>query len=271
MALGFNPPQYTIAYAQSSTVNFTVPAGKTKMAVVYIASGATGVTGSAGSSGGQGGNGGRGGGGLCFADFAVVAGENFTVPTAGSFIRNNDSFVLANANAASGTQSGNATIFATANQKTSAGGSTRGTGGSSGLAGNSGATGATLSMTLDGIGVVEFISGSGGGGGGAGANITNIGGAGGGAAGTSGTGAGNAGVGGSAVKNSNTVALANAGQSGGSPTVTNPLSNAAVNAGRGGGGGGGAGGGGRVNSPSRSGVGGSATFNSSTVIRIYFA
>lgn len=276
MALGFNPRaalSYEIAYAQSSALNFTVPAGKTKMAVFFIGSGAVGAAGITGTNTGAGGRGGAGGGGVCFADFAVVEGQNFTVPTAGSFIRNNDSFVLANVNVASGSSAGSASINAStvANQKATAAGRSAGAGGTGGGAGNNALTGITLAMNLDGIGVVSFTSGSGGGGGGAGANLTNIGNLSGGSAGTSGTGAGNAGAGGSAFKSSNTSASASPGSLGNAGTITNPLSNAVLNDGLGGGGSGGGGGGARVNSPLRTQIGGSSNFIATTVIRIYFA
>ena len=279
MSLGFNPPSYTIAYAQSTALNFTVPAGKTKMAVVFIASGASATAGTSGSSGGGGGGGGRGGGGVCFADFTVVAGENFTVPAAGSFIRNNDSFVLANVNAGSGSSTGNASINAStvANQKVTVTGSQRGVGGTAGTpggAGGAGTEGGILNLKLDGIGDVVFRSGSGGGGGGGGAirNIPTAGGTSGGGAGTGFSGAGGGGTGGSAFANSNTGGrTASAGGPGSSATVTNPLSNAPLNTGLGGGGSGGGGGGGRYVTYGLSGSGGGTSFVSSMVIRIYFA
>jgi hypothetical protein len=242
------PAAPEVPYALSQTFNssgtYTIPAGKTKIAVFIAGGGERGSNGG-GSDGnsytsGAGGRGGDGGAMYAVKDYPVTAGAVHTVTVGAARVQNPS---VGNANSgfsgittfnntnASHTFNANSYLVSSAFPSGGAGGGSVTGGNETASAGNPGGNGGggSLSMTLASLGTVNFVSGGGGGGGGsggysAGPNNTRSGGAGGlsGAGGTSG------GIGGSARGN---VGTANSG---------NPAFNANV---MGGGGGGGAGGG----------------------------
>ncbi len=228
---------YTLSQTFLSSGTFTVPAGKTQIAVKGIGAGGNGANGnnSDGGSGATGGRGGGGGGGFIFKNYSVTPGQTFSV-TIGSSGQATSFGTLATAN--SGTSSGGGGFSSTIGLEANSSGPTGGAGGSGGSysysfgsaspgqQGSGGSGGTTLSSSAPGVGTIT-LGGSGGGGGGGAVGSTN-GPASGGSGGSSSGGSGSGGSGGSGAQPGSGGGTS-AGQSG----------NAASSRGAGGGGGGG--------------------------------
>jgi hypothetical protein len=241
------PAAPEVPYALSQTFNssgtFTVPAGKTKVAVFILGGGERGsqAGGSAGNNytSGAGGRGGDGGAMYAVKDYPVTAGAVHTVTVGAA--RNQDP-AIGNANSGfsgittfnntntSHTFNANSYLISSAFPGGGGGGGSITGGNESASAGNPGGNGGggSVSMTLASLGTVSFNSGGGGGGGGSGAyssgpNNNRSGGAG----GLSGAGTTSGGVGGNARGNTGVAFSGNQGF------------NADVKGGGGGGGGGG--------------------------------
>lgn len=213
--------QYELSSTFNSSGTYTVPAGKTSIAVYTIQGGGNGVVGNSGTygSGGNGGIGGVGGRGIAFKDYAVNSGQTFTVTVGGSGGGHSSFGNLAN----NTNQTSNVAGAVTAN------GGSAGNGGGAGGDGGNGSVGSNLVLSDGNNNIATVLTGSGGGGGGGGNNLdsnanTRIG-------GTGGTGAGNGGSGGQGARSGSLQ-----GNGGSAGNVAS-----ARGAGGGGGGGGGAG------------------------------
>ena len=139
-------PAYALSQTYNSSGTFTMPAGKTKVAV-YAFSGAQPGSSGSGYDGGSGGTGSRGG---AFKEYSASSGTNFNVTVGGSGGTTSFGNLL--------TVTPNAVNNNVANTVSAAGGS----GGSGG--GGNGSAGAAL--TLNGAGLVTYNAGGGGAGGG---------------------------------------------------------------------------------------------------------
>ena len=159
-------PTYSLQTTYNNSGTFTMPAGKTKVAVYAFSGANNGASGSAGNSGGSGGVGGQGSRGAAFTDYTASPGTNFTV-TIGASGGGTTSFgnLLA--------VSPNATNTANVAGTVSAAGGNGGSGGAASQgAGSSGNAGGAL--TLNSAGVTNYNAGGGGGGGGGGAIYTTM-------------------------------------------------------------------------------------------------
>ena len=240
------PAAPEVPYALSQTFNssgtYTVPSGKTKVAVFIVGGGERGYPGGStdgnNMASGAGGNGGSGGAMYAVKDYPVSAGAVHTVtvgaarvqdPSVGNANSGFSGITTFNNTNSSHSFNANSYLVASAFPSGGAGGGSITGGNETASAGNPGAAGAAgnISMTLPSLGTVSLSSGGGGGGGSggysAGANNNRSGGVGG-----SGGGGGTGGQGGNARGN---LGTSNSGQPGSSATSA-------------GGGGGGPGGGG---------------------------
>lgn len=255
-------PQSTTVFALSATYNtagtfnLTVPSGKNLMAAFGVGGGSGGKAGVTSTPG----VGGYGGGAFALTAVGVSGGQvlSYRVGSPGNANTSGGITSIGNyafANGANTTAPGNGSLFMVNAGTTS-------TGGNSGAAysGSGGAASVpTLTMNLEGLGVVNFQAAGGGGGGGAGGtgisfptqlrNQTQFG-SGGGGGGS--FGGGNGGLGGNA-----TYTVRNAGGTG--------------NYGSHGGGGGGGGGGGNAPGGSGAQFGGSASVGGTGQLVVYFA
>jgi hypothetical protein len=77
---GYVEQVYSLAQTFNSSGTFTVPAGKTQVAVFVMGGGSSGEAG----IGGRGGSGGSSGGVIGFKDYSVSAGQNYAVTVAGA-------------------------------------------------------------------------------------------------------------------------------------------------------------------------------------------
>ena len=188
---------YALSQTFNSSSTYTVPSGKTSMAAYVWAAGGVGAGAAKFNSYGAGGGGGGGGGMLvAFKDYAVTAGQTYTVTVgASSGVTSLGSLVTVNSAASgnaggSGAGNGGATSSYSSNVSGvvtasggagGAGGAANGAGGNGGNA-SSGNAGSTL--TLNGAGLGTTYQAGGGGGGGGGGGYSNYPAANGGSAGT---------------------------------------------------------------------------------------
>lgn len=183
--------EYQLSSTFNSSGTYTVPSGKTEIAVYMIQGGSSGnAAGNATyGSGGSGGSGGAGGRGIAFKDYAVNSGQTFSVTVGGAGGGHSSFSNLASTQ----NQTSNVSGAVTAN------GGSGGNGGGGGSNGSAGGTGGNLVLTDGNKTIATIATGNGGGGGGGGGNLdnanTNTGGAGGSGAGNGGNGGIGAGAG----------------------------------------------------------------------------
>ena len=173
-------PAYALAETFNSTGNYTIPSGKTKLAIFAFSGGGSGGT-SGNTNDGYAASGGSGSRGGAFQEYDVTSGQviGITVGTSnGSTVINSvtNSTNLATISLNTGTS--NLPNFITV-AGGGGGGGGRGAQGdtyytaqySNNLRGNAGASGSAISLSLAGLGSVSYTTGSGGGGGGSGGRV----------------------------------------------------------------------------------------------------
>jgi hypothetical protein len=244
-------PSYALSQTFTSSGTYTVPAGKSQIAVTGNGAGGNG----AGGGTPTGGTGGGSGGGFIFKDYSVTPGQTFAVTIGGAGGATSFS-TLATANSgATGGGGGNITGNVTFEVSSAGAGGAGGGNSGSSSNGNGGGTGtARAAITSAAPGVSSHAFGGSGGGGGGGGNsafqsYTERYGGGGGGGGSPYGGAG--GTGGRAFY-ANSGSSPSAGQTGGGAT--------------GNGGGGGGGGGGAQNGAANSGGGGATSGGAGKIV-----
>ena len=232
-------PAYALSQTFTTSGNFTVPAGKTKIAVWAVGAGSTGSDGDGRTDqqrSGAGGKGGGGGGTGAFKDYVTSPGTVFAVVVGTSSNTGGVSTFGNLLNANGGNNTGNVGNYGgNAVNLTGSAGGVGGNGGNrtntysqNGGAGGAGTSGTSVTQALAALGSVSYSSGSGGGGGGGGGSYISSDYRSGGGGGSGGSGAGNGGAGGQGINDWNGASRGSAG-------------GAASNYGSSGGGGGGAG------------------------------
>lgn len=249
-------PVYSLSATFNASGNFTVPSGKTKLAVYVVSSAVGGNAGQSASwsptneqiSAGVGRAGGSGGGAVGFKEYTTNAGTNFavTIGTTSSFGN------LASASTSS--QNSNVSGFVTRAAATGGNGGNAGqtninSGPSNGGSGNAGGAGGNITVSDANVPALAIAGGGGGGGGGCAIDYNNQSGN---ATGGSG-GAGGSGGGGAGGNAGNAAISFSPGDDGyvGTTNVSNGGTSGSAIAGGGGGGAGGSG--------ARGGVGGVST------------
>jgi hypothetical protein len=173
-------PAYALDQTFTSTGNYTIPSGKTKLAIFGFSGGSSGGT-SGNTNDGYAASGGSGSRGAAFQEYDVTSGQviGITVGTSnGSTVINSVTNSTNLATISPNTGTSNLPNFITV-AGGGGGGGGRGAQGdtyytaqySNNLKGNAGAAGSALSLNLAGLGSVSYTTGSGGGGGGSGGRV----------------------------------------------------------------------------------------------------